>query len=251
MTIENLSFFKAEYSNYPSPPPFLYHYTISLQFEKEKNHVQFELKYLDRDELDEEEIYEEGFSLNDDYQWEGFLPDVWIQEIKELLQKTNTSKGENNSNIHLELEADGKQDSFTPSNYEKWDYLLQELVQAIYEISQKENPLEIQYKEIQAGKNDIDISLTASFALRKAELRKSFDPKDKVKELSWPKLKNLLSIIYLPDYDYEAATDKSPTKPGKYLATGEGLWFKFGKAIINPGKTNDVLKKIEDILKNS
>lgn len=253
MIAENLNFFKATYSNYPSPPPFLYHYTISINIEeKGENHLTFELKYLERDELDEDEIIEEGFTLNDDYYWEGSLPEAWINEIKKLLQATKDSgdKEHVGNNIEIEFEAGGNKNKLIPANFDKWEYLLQELVQAVFELSRKENPLEIQYKEIQPGKKDLDISLIASFALRKAEVRKNADHKEKVKELPWSSLKDLLALIYQPDYDYEQASGSKPHKPGKYLSTGEGLWFRFGKTITNPEKTNDVLKKIEETFKN-
>jgi hypothetical protein len=251
MTAETIKYLKAEYSNYPSPPPFLYQYKFEIEMKEGNYEANFDLKYLERNEIDEDEIYEEGFTLKDDYSWRGQIPEVWLQELKSLLSNTKEAKGRESADnkIHLEVDSGVGRSELLPMNQEDWEYFMQELIQAIYELDEKENPYKLIYKELSPNKNFIEIDLIARFAHRNAEVIYKSNKFKEGKTLSWPELKSLMKIIYLPDYDYEEATEKEPKRAGKYLNTGEGLWFEFGKTVTNPGKSNDVLKKVENSLK--
>jgi hypothetical protein len=230
MKAEDLKYFRAEYSNYPSPPPYLYQYVLELILKDGVYEARYELVYLEREEIEEDEIFEEGFTLNDDYSWSGKLPEVWIQEFKTLIEKTKDGQ-ESKDNILLEVETEEGRKSFYPLNDEAWEYFLQEMIQAIYEIDQRESPFELLYKEISPEKEWTEIKLTASFANRKVEAILKGKEGNVEKEISWQGLKSLMEIVYLPDYDYEEANAKPPHKPGKYINTGEGLWFEFGNTI--------------------
>ena len=92
--------------------------------------------------------------------------------------------------------------------------------------------------------------LEASFAKREISAKRLIG-EDKEENISpeWRELKQLMKLIYLPDYDYDKAKVQEPKKRGKYLATGEDLWFKFGEGLTEPDKKSNSLNRLEEKLK--
>lgn len=69
------------------PAPYAHAIELSINIKDESLAYVFEMEYLDRSQLSEEEIYEEGFTMEDDYKLEGELPKVWANELKALIEK--------------------------------------------------------------------------------------------------------------------------------------------------------------------
>ncbi|HWV33270.1 MAG TPA: hypothetical protein VN038_26610, partial [Dyadobacter sp.] len=64
------------------PAPFAHFYTLKMDIQSAEDlRVDFDIVYNDREELTEDEIFDEGFSTDDDYKWKGSLPAVWISEF--------------------------------------------------------------------------------------------------------------------------------------------------------------------------
>ena len=103
--------------------------------------VDLKLTYTHRDELDADEIEAEGFTDNDDYEWKGALEKVWSDELEKVLKKTQMGgsmlQDEEFDFLTLEWETDTTKKG-QPKNTEDWLYFAQELLQAIYETSEKE-----------------------------------------------------------------------------------------------------------------
>jgi hypothetical protein len=240
------------YDNTIVPPPFSFIYQLNINLEKGRTKVDYQLNYTDRNEIDEEEILEEGFTLNDDFQWNGELPDLWQQEVKNFIAQTSWTayQEEDEEILRFALLQEGSQPiSVVPEDIKKTEYFLQELIQAIYEISQKERPLIIRYKEIGPDNDTTFISIQPSFSQRSVRVTQRQNKQQQEKDIPWHSLQYIFEAVYLPEYDYEKATPKEPVKPGKYIDNGEGIWFELGKGLKSPDNKQDALKKIEKILK--
>ncbi|WP_332912304.1 hypothetical protein [Algoriphagus boritolerans] len=98
-----------------------------------------DLHYTEREELSEEEIFDEGFTPDDDYRYKGQLNSVWIKPLQQLFDKTRwTSKDIEDGGITVTAIEKGKDEGVKiPSNQEEWQLMAQDLIQAIYETAKK------------------------------------------------------------------------------------------------------------------
>ena len=235
-----------EYDSGTIPPPFSHTFKMRIGFEKDFLNTRFNLQYTDRDEVSEEEIYDEGFTLNDDYNFIGEIPGVWEKPLKTLYSQTKwsnrTSLDEEGGIKVLAKDIHGKISRAIPNNQQDWHYFSQEYIQAIYEINKKEAPLTVRYRKVDKQGQITDYELTVKFSIRKIELRINGTPG----EAGWEATKPLLSAIYLPDYDYEIAKENPSTKRGAYIDCGDGFWHEFGKGVINIDDSFDAASKIKD-----
>lgn len=237
--------------------PAPYHYTYSLDIQLADGSASYKIDYLHREELSEEEITDEGFTMDDDWQWQGTLTEAWQEALKEQIDKQSwpkkqTSPKQEEGGLNIQLTGQDNSTLFNgiPADTASWEYYMQELVQAIYEIAQREAPFQLVYKEIGSGGSQHQIFLEASFAQRKITARQHQQgEEEEFAQPDWKELKNLMKSIYIPDYDYEQATVKEPKKRGKYIATGEGLWFKFGESLTEPDTRSNSLDRLENELK--
>lgn len=247
---DNLSQVSIAYHTPDLPPPYCYAYALEAKFVPSGLEFSFKLTYTDREDLDEDEIFEEGFTLNDDYEGSGSLPKAWSETLTSLLQKTNWTNSKKNLSLHVKVEDVEKNLlEGSPSDIEVWNYFLQELMQGIYEINQMELPLDFRYREIEKS-GELEIALHASFAQREAHITfaQSGTP-EKKQALPWKELKKLLKAIYTPDYLPGNAKEGIPTKRGKFINPGDGRWYMFGKAALNPSAKVDSLAILEQQLK--
>jgi len=241
----NIKTLEISFRTLSAPPPFSHHYRLKIDLSQAEPQTDFEINYTEREQLSEEEILEEGFTLEDDHQWQGALPKSWKFAIIDELRKSKKLFEEPKPHIQQLLELDityenGEQTAGIPNNPETWEYFTQEIIQAIYELSKKEMPLEISYLEI-SPKAKTRISISPSFSRRKVNVVAESGGQKKQTEHDWDQLKPLLEAVYLPDYDAELASDKVPAKPGSYISPGDGLWYELGKAVTNPGEKKDAV----------
>ena len=234
------------------PPPYCYNYLLNATIAEDGLTISFKLEYVDREELDEEDILAEGFTMTDDFEYTGILPNVWKRELIAQLERTTFSKGNSGDYpIHLKLiDKDTKIYEGYPSDLNNWDYFLHELVQGIFEAGKKERPLEIIYRSIDVKRQLEEIVLNVSFLSRKATKSTETGGKKYETDVSFRDLKKILKAVYMPDYHQEKAITKSPDKTGKYINLGNGLWYEFGKSALNPDPAFDSLQKAERLLRN-
>lgn len=233
------------------PPPYAHFFTVILRASADKRlTVELTMTYTDRDELEEEEITGEGFSLNDDYQWSGQLPAVWVQTVGELLRKTqlkafDEDKLTDNQEyflVTIEQKTQGGQ-SGAPSPRTEWQFLSQELIQAVYEVSGKEKPFEAMYLEIEGGSRT-EARLTASFGRREVRLETRRNDQNRTTTLPWKELKAMMEVFYGVDYNPEEALATPPRKPGRYLNLGTAEWYELGTAVVGEESATSKLRKL-------
>jgi len=231
-----------------TPPPYSYAYILKGEI-KEKLHLHYQIQYTHREDLAVEEIVEEGFSLNDDLDLEGVISKDWAKQVNVLLSKTKPSKYIESAHLNffeiILKDKEGKTEKIFPHNQEEWEYLCEELSQALLEERQVEQPLQIQFKKI-APLESIDYYLITEFSKRQVIFRyKPKKGKSREINIAWEEGKKFLELIFKPDYLTEEAQVHEPTKNGFYIHLGDALWYESGKTVLNRSNKNDLLGKIE------
>ena len=225
------------------PAPYAYQQRFDIEADGDRLSIGFSMEYLCREGLTEGEIYEEGFTRDDDYSWKGELPASWISELERVLRKTSyRKKQDKDTSLAISIEA-ADMEGCIPSEYEMWEYLTQELAQAIFEVSGRELPLQLEILSISKAKTGRYI-IHGSFAERSAAIIAD----DIQKTIDWARLKSMLKTLFLPDYLPELAADKSPKKRGIYISPEKGAWYKLGHAIVEPSKKSRTLTKLEELV---
>jgi hypothetical protein len=227
------------------PAPFAHEYQMTFDTQKSEANCQLILQYFGREELTEDEIFADGFTLNDDYVWNGHLHKIWLIQLENLVKKSNWRKSDAPalSGNWISLTIDGVEKY--PSNADDYEYLCQELLQAIFETSGKEAPLEIKYCQIYPDQHSHSWQLKVMFGIRQASLSITKGAFVKERKLSWDVLKEELQWIYTADYLTEKAADAAPTRKGRYITFGDGLWYEFGKSAINPQGNSSFINQLQ------
>lgn len=228
------------------PAPFAHFYTLKLDIQSADDlRVDFDIIYNDRLELTDDEIYDEGFSKDDDYKWKGALPAVWINEFREIFTSSKTIRKREESEyedfIEIELEENGKYVTIYPVDKERWSYFLQEMMQAIFETAGREKPFELTYLDIE-NDSKTTIDLRASFGKKEFTLSKNGGT---VRKLHWDQLQKIMDTVYKAEFVADNASENRPTKRGKYLTAGDGLWYQMGVAVLETTSKSKDLAKIE------
>ncbi|KAA0993100.1 hypothetical protein [Dyadobacter aurulentus] len=230
------------------PAPFAHYYAVKLNLVSDNElEVDFEIRYKDRDELSEDEIYDEGFTTDDDYKWQGPMPENWITEFEQIFTSSKMirkrEENEYEDFIEIELEENQKRVTIYPVDKERWSYFLQEMMQAIFETSGREKPFELSFLEIESEKST-RLDLKASFANKSFTISKNNGtPHD----LEWTQLQQIMDTVYRAEFVADNAVDVKPSQKGKYLTAGDGLWYQMGVAVLETTSKSKDLSKIETL----
>lgn len=219
-----------QYDTGPLPPPFCHRYTIEVSKSSGKYSASLNLEYYDREEVSQEEIVDEGFSMDDDFQWDGELPEVWVQTFQNKIDTSNWMQKPKTdaqmSFMEVRISGQGKSELIYPSDQRVWEVFAQEFIQAIFEISNKEAPLKIEFAQIGKNKSKDLLSLVFRFSLRSVEIHSL---KQKPLKLSWREGQKMMKYIYFFDYIPENGHAKLTGKPGYYLQPGNNLWYDLNR----------------------
>ena len=246
--IESYSKIIFEYNTGPIPPPFCHRYKIEISnTSPDKYLVDLHIEYYDRDEISEEEIFEEGFSLDDDYSWKGNLPLVWGQEIENKLKSANWKKKsprrDDGSEFTIRLVQHNQSEILHPATIRVWGIFVQEIIQAIFELSKKEAPLQIGFLAGSSDNQSQKIDLTYSFANR-VVLLESLQKGNS--SMDWEEGQKLLKYIFNFDYLPENSFDKIPKKQSNYISPGDGLWYELSP---NENANKETIALIDRLIK--
>lgn len=198
------------------PPPFAHGYTMTIYKKGKAWEIKFQLEYLQRESLEEEEILDEGFTGDDDFQWTGKLPEVWVQALDDLLKESTyvtDQPAEAPNHLFLEYVNNGK--SGFPVNFQDWEYVLEELIQAIYELAKRELPFMLHLINM---KERVDLRLQAKFATR------SFVLKGGKRPYPWEQLKMILA--HIENLEINEIPKARPAKKGYWLSFDGEQYFE-------------------------
>lgn len=240
---DSLTGIELEFDSGIIPPPYSHVYRISLDWSKGNLHAKLDLHYTDREDLSEAEILEEGFTLSDDYSFDGELNPVWIKAVQQKTESVKWSgKSMDDGGIIVKLSENGQEGKVKiPADQEGWQLFGQDLIQAIYETSQKEAPLTVHYREVSTDKIE-DCEITVHFSDRSV----IFKHEDENRSINWEYTVQLMKLIFTPDYNYEFAKEEPGKKRGSYIECGDGYWHELGKGVVNIDPANDVVSKIKE-----
>ena len=195
------------------PPPYAFAAVIKCKIGNEV-FLDFQQEYLGRGNLNESEILAEGFSLNDDLKWQGIIGKNWKSVLSDFNSCNYTSEPNRDNYIHITI--DGSEKGF-PDDTNQAALTVQELIQAVFENSERALPL-----HIEIGYEGKIVPLEWAFAER------LFKMGNDSRDWNWGRI--LLSQIYSVDYD----SIDSHKKPIGTLAVhfGDNHWFNIeNKAI--------------------
>lgn len=233
------------------PPPYAYEYELVLKSLPEALNADLKLTYLDRQELDSEEIEAEGFSTNDDYAWAGELDQIWEEQVVALLKKTDLktydNQNDNQDFIELEWPTDAEKAVGSPQNHRDWLYLAQEMLQAIFETSGKERAFELCALQNDDDKS-VEATMTASFSRRSAQIRRVENGISSLRYYAWHALPELMETLYAPDYAMNDVPTQRPTHKGLFVNLGDGVWYEIGKHVVEPSRQSKTLNRLRKML---
>jgi len=126
-------------SDIPAPHCFSVKAAVMVSNKKELQ-ISVEQIFTDRDEIPKEEIEAEGFSLDDDFIWEGTLPAIWLDHYQNLMKETEFKSGQG-ERITIENELNKALKS--PIVEKDWVLYSEELIQACLEQSGREQAMEL------------------------------------------------------------------------------------------------------------
>lgn len=233
------------------PAPYAHYDTFKLYIDSDTRvKVDFSINYTDRDELTEDDILDEGFTMDDDYAWKGQLPQLWISEFSAIMKASKTIRRRDEKEfedfVEVELEEDGKRVTIYPEDKGRWAYFVQELIQAIFEVSGKEKAFEMTLLEI-ADSGLVEMDLHASFAEKTFTVKKNGAA---TRKMEWNALQKMLDTIYKATFLEELAQSARPSKKGKYISAGDGMWYQLGTSVVETTQKSKDLPKVEAIFRD-
>ena len=214
------------------PAPYTHFYELAVRPAGTKPGLQadFSITYPDREELDEEDITGEGFTLTDNFSWSGTLGAAWLPVVDNLVKTTKlgpfdeTALGEDDDFLEVTIDSGSGSQTGTPTDADAFGYAVQELIQAIYEAGGKEKPLEISYLSYQQ-RGDIEVHLQARFAERTVALITVQQRQERRTTLLWSDLQPIMNQVFAHDYDPAEGLAKPPKRDGHFLSIGGDEWY--------------------------
>ena len=173
---------KLSYQTQHLPAPYAFSAVFDVELDKTLN-IAFMLTYLDREELSEEEILSEGYSLEDDFSWHGTLGTHWKDPIKVLLTTARSKEPQDSFFLHIANEGA----EWFPAVAD--DVLVHELLQAVLEAAEREAPLSIYFTD---SKQE-HIHLVWKFAERQTYLDS--------RAVSWDGAQEVMKLVYALDFE--------------------------------------------------
>lgn len=216
---------KISYQTLLLPPPFAFGYTLDLKLSEKEVQVNFEMEYLNRDTISEEEILEEGFSNDDDFTWKGTLGKAWVSRMNELnsIELEDTSSHEHIW-MHFRIKNGDIEKSGLAMDVDNWDFKIQELIQAIYEKAKRELPLNVKLIH-KSDSGSEEYLVKGQFETLQSTINN--------KSITWSKMQELMEQVFSQDYEPEPS--EKLTKKGLWVdmdGTGEYYFIEKSKNIL-------------------
>ena len=210
------------YSNILNPPPYLFKLDVHFGFTDQGVHVKYNKYFLNREDFSEEELEEEGFSLQDDIEIDSTLGQNWAAYFKELTEHTNWSIDAPSENIgHTISLYTSEEATVKYFTVNKIEYQLEEILQAILENAKIEAPLSLHLKKVHNAA-ETAIELLWHFKDRLFEIIVN----NKKTTKTWEEGQHLLSQFYEIDLA-ELPVYKKKLPEGKVcINPGDGLWYE-------------------------
>ncbi len=233
------------------PPPFSH--TYRLQGDLNQSFLlDYEVFYTGREQLSDEEITDEGFTINDNVGHQGEMPTIWKNDILRLLREAMPAPempSEEENRLYLKIIHDtGKVQEFIPKYPENWERIMQEMIQGLLEIQKIELPLVLGYKK--ASKNNtLKIIAEIHFAKKQGKLLIYKNKNTPISKLiHWQTAQKLMNLTFRNEFEIEDIFRNEPKNYGFFINMGDEYWLQVNKSVFNISQKNDTLKILENFV---
>lgn len=214
---------KISYQTLHLPPPFAFACTIEIDLHESEVDIKLETEYLNREHISIDEIISEGFTEKDDYSWQGKLGQHWSRHLGSILKNPKLKTTNDADQLWIHLSLNDKEGLVKDTEF--WDYELQELIQAIYEKSGKEEKLKVNVLSID-GNEKRSYQIIGSFGDRTATINN--------KEIPWKIFREILALSFSGSQSEKGSA--SPKTNGLWIsADPDPLFYELSnQSIIDP-----------------
>ena len=197
--------FKLFYES-PSDIPAPYHFEALFEFKSFENdtlELSLYVQYLEREDFTSEELIAEGLSVEDKFEWSGELPIIWKNRLALSFSKYKSGSCDpKDAEPFIAIEA-ANSSTFVPRFLGFEENLVQELMQAIFEVAGKEYPLFLgfQFKDENDTWNKYQGDM--SFANLNFTYSNSSGQVETISD--WDKLQDIVNTVFIAEF----ITDKA------------------------------------------
>lgn len=207
------------------PAPHAFQAEISLIPTPEGLQVDFSREYIERDLLEKQEIEAEGFSHDDDFSWSGHLPQIWLDELSQLLAQTHLLPLEPKQ-LHLVWESDQKI-AGRPENEMEWLFFAEQMIQACLEAGGKELPMELVLGKLEKSNFFEKARLVWYFERKELMGQILKGPEKQFSQIDWEKSQKQLQKWIEQEAQHQDLFQLPAHKGLFWLLNGE-VWLAYG-----------------------
>ena len=244
-----MDFFKHDFKLFyesPSDIPAPYHFEALFEFksfENDKLELSLHVQYVEREDFSSEELIAEGLSVEDKFEWSGDLPIIWKNRLALSFSKYKSGSCDpKDAEPFIAIEA-ANSSTYVPRFLDFEENLIQELMQAIYEVAGKEYPLFLgfQFKD----ENDTWNKYQGEMSFANLNFTYS-NSSGKVETISdWDKLQDIVNTVFIAEFITDKALEDLKKSSSFAVFPGDGFWYIAGDSLRKPsGNTNyfDILE---------
>ncbi len=244
-----MDFFKHDFKLFyesPSDIPAPYHFEALFEFksfENDKLELSLHVQYVEREDFSSEELIAEGLSVEDKFEWSGDLPIIWKNRLALSFSKYKSGSCDpKDAEPFIAIEA-ANSSTYVPRFLDFEENLIQELMQAIYEVAGKEYPLFLgfQFKDENDTWNKYQGEM--SFANLNFTYSNSSGQVETISD--WDKLQDIVNTVFIAEFFTDKALEDLKKSSSFAVFPGDGFWYIAGDSLRKPsGNTNyfDILE---------
>ena len=244
-----MDFFKHDFKLFyesPSDIPAPYHFEALFEFksfENDKLELSLHVQYVEREDFSSEELIAEGLSVEDKFEWSGDLPIIWKNRLALSFSKYKSGSCDpKDAEPFIAIEA-ANSSTYVPRFLDFEENLIQELMQAIYEVAGKEYPLFLgfQFKDENDTWNKYQGEM--SFANLNFTYSNSSGQVETISD--WDKLQDIVNTVFIAEFITDKALEDFKKSSSFAVFPGDGFWYIAGDSLRKPsGNTNyfDILE---------
>lgn len=242
--------FKLFYES-PNNVPAPYHFEALFDFkpsDSESFFLTLNIQYLDREDFTNDELITEGLSVEDKFEWSGELPSIWKNRLSNsFLKYKSGSCDPKDAEPFIAIETPNSL-TFVPRFLEFEENLIQEFMQAIFELAGKEYPLFLgfQFKD----HNDVWNKFQGEISF--ANLNFSYTNFEGAIQIisDWDKLQELMNTLFIAEYNTEKAFEDLKKSQVFAIFPGDGFWYIAGDSLRKPSGNTGYFDTLEMILRD-
>jgi hypothetical protein len=244
-----MDFFKHDFKLFyesPSDIPAPYHFEALFEFksfENDKFELSLHVQYVEREDFSSEELIAEGLSVEDKFEWSGDLPIIWKNRLALSFSKYKSGSCDpKDAEPFIAIEA-ANSSTHVPRFLDFEENLIQELMQAIYEVAGKEYPLFLGFQ----FKDENDTWNKYQGEMSFANLNFTYSNSSGQVEIisDWDKLQDIVNTVFIAEFITDKALEDLKKSSSFAVFPGDGFWYIAGDSLRKPsGNTNyfDILE---------